>query len=110
MAQQLGFMAISMDIQYAGDVPEEEVYEVRSELHFQDLASGSGPSLRVRDRLKNTFPNSAHKIAAQWAATCANEAIGETLRQLRTARRSKHDDLIADLRHLNTEMGRRGGW
>ena len=111
MAQQLGFMAISMGIQFAGDVPdEEEVYEVRSELHFQDLARGSGPSLRVRDRLQKTLPNNAHDIAAQWAATCANDDMANTLRQLRTARHSKHDDLVASLRHLNTEMGRRGGW
>jgi hypothetical protein len=107
MAQQLGFMAIDMGIQYAGDVDEEDLYEVRSELHFQDLARGSGPSLRVRDRLKDTLPAIAQKVAGQWAETCANEELTQTLRALRTG---KANDLLAHLRAINNAMGRRGGW
>jgi hypothetical protein len=41
MAQQLGFVTIDMGIQYAGDIKEDELLEVRNELHFRD---GSAPS------------------------------------------------------------------
>jgi hypothetical protein len=47
-AQQIGFVVIDTGIQSAGDVDEEELLEVRSEIHVHDLAHGRGPSLRVR--------------------------------------------------------------
>ena len=42
MAQQLGFVVIDMGIQFADKVGEEELLEVRSALHFHDLAHGRG--------------------------------------------------------------------
>ncbi len=65
MSYQLGFVTIDMDIQFVGDVEEDELLEVRNELYFRDLAPGCGPSLRVRDRLIKTLPRTAHGVAQQ---------------------------------------------
>lgn len=110
MAQQLGFVVIDMGIQFAGDVDEEELLEVRHELYFQDLARGRGPSLRVRDRLTGTLPRISQDTAAQWADTCSDLQMSVIITRLRRATPRQHEALMADLRNMNTSMGRRGGW
>jgi hypothetical protein len=110
MAKQLGFMTIAMGIQFAGDVGEEELLEVRNELHFRDLERGHGPSLRVRDRLTGTLPRTGPAIAEQWAMTAADSSAADLITKLRRSTRQEHDQLMADLRRVNILMGRRGGW
>jgi hypothetical protein len=110
MAQQLGFVVIDMGIQFAGDVDEEEIFEVRHELHFQDLARGRGPSLRVRDRLTSTLPRICQDTAVQWKETCLDLEMAVIITRLRRAEARQHEALITDLRDMNTSMGRRGGW
>lgn len=110
MAKQLGFVVIDMGIQFAGDIDEEKLLEVRNELHFHDLARGQGPSLRVRDRLIETLPRTGPEVAQQWAASVSDESMTDLIRRLRRSARSEHDELMADLRQVNNELGRRGGW
>jgi hypothetical protein len=99
-----------MDIQFAGDVDEEELLEVRSELHVHDLAHGHGPSLRVRDRLTDTLPRMSHDTAGQWSATCSDLQMAVIITRLRRATLRQHEVLMAELREVNTGLGRRGGW
>jgi hypothetical protein len=110
MAQQLGFVVIDMGIQFAGDINEEELLEVRNELHFQDLARGHGPSLRIRDRLTDTLPRTSRAVAQQWAATTSDPSMAELIPKLRRTTGVGRDGLMADLRYANSHMGRRGGW
>lgn len=110
MAQQLGFVVIDMGIQFAGEVGEEELLEVRSALHFHDLAHGHGPSLRVRDRLTDTSPRISQDTAAQWPATCSDLQMAVIITRLRRATPGQHHALMAELREVNTGLGRRGGW
>ena len=110
MAQQLGFITIDMGIQYAGDIKEAELLEVRNELHFRDLARGKGPSIRVQDRLSNTLPRTSPTFAQQWAGTVSDTSMTALIKKLRYSSRHEHDVLLADLRQANIDMGRRGGW
>lgn len=110
MAQQLGFVTIEMGIQFVGDVTEDELLEVRNELHFQDLARGHGPSLRIQDRLSDTLPRTSPQVAEQWAATASDASMIELIGKLRRSSREEHEMLLADLRQANTDLGRRGGW
>jgi hypothetical protein len=110
MAKQLGFVTIEMGIQFVGDVAEDELLEVRNELHFQDLARGHGPSLRIQDRLSDTLPRTSPQVAEQWAATASDASIIELIGKLRRSSRQEHDVLLADLRQANIDLGRRGGW
>ncbi len=59
-------MVIEMGIQYAGNVDESAINEVRTELQFHDRRPVNGPSLRVRDRFQKTIPKHAAKFAAAW--------------------------------------------
>jgi len=86
MAKQLGFVVIDMNRQYAGDVGEQELLDVRNELHFNDLYAGAGPSLRVRDRFTKVLPRIATTMAAQWSTTAATPELATLLEQLRAAK------------------------
>jgi hypothetical protein len=111
MSQQLGFVTIDMGIQYVGDVAEQELLEVRNELHFRDLASGKGPSLRVLDRLTKTLPSISLAVAHQWSASASDPTMATAIEGIRHSRnRQEHDALVAELRRANSRLGRRGGW
>jgi hypothetical protein len=111
MSQQLGFITIGMGIQYVGTVDEEALLEVRNELYFRDLARGEGPSLRVRDRLVEVLPGVAADFANRWASTASDPRMAGLITGIRYARsRQEHDELAAELRRANTDLGRRGGW
>jgi hypothetical protein len=111
MSHQLGFVTIDMGIQYVGDVEEQELLEVRNELHFRDLAPGKGPSLRVRDRLTKTLPRTSLAVAKQWSATASDPEMGKLIEGIRHSRsRQQHDTLVAELRRANSRLGRQGGW
>ena len=111
MAKQLGFVVIDMNRQYAGDVGEQELLDVRNELHFNDLYAGAGPSLRVRDRFTKVLPRIATTMAAQWSTTAATPELATLLEQLRAAKTaSKRNALTSQLRAVNTSLGARGGW
>ena len=73
MAKQLGFLIIEMDRQFIGEVEEAEMLEVRNGLHLYDLTVGSGPSLRVRDRLRGAIskqvPIAAPRLEANGVGT-----------------------------------------
>jgi hypothetical protein len=112
MSHQLGFVTIDMGIQYVGDVEEQELLEVRNELHFRDLAPGKGPSLRVRDRLTKTLPRTSVAVAEQWSATASDPAMVTVIEGIRrnTSNRQEHNALVAELRRANSRLGRQGGW
>ena len=110
MAKQLGFMVIETGRQWAGDVPERELLEVRNELHFHDLHAGSAPSVRVRDRLRDTLPRIATSVAGTWAQTCAIPGVPDTIDALRRAHDDEREILMSDLRAIFQDEGYRGGW
>lgn len=113
MAQQLGFVVVELDTQYAGDVPENLLDEVRNELHFTDLRVGSGPSLRVRDRLRSTnLITQTPQIAQKWKNTALDPATKPILNAAWKNRsdhrqRGKYFDL---LRSWSRQRGDKGGW
>lgn len=69
MAKQLGFFVVEMGRQFAGDVEEDALLSVRNELHFNDLYAGTGPSIRVTDRMRGSIPKHATAAAAVWRTT-----------------------------------------
>lgn len=78
LAKRLGFLIIEMGRQFVGEVEEDQMIEVRNGLQFNDLALGSGPSLRVRDRLRTVVLPQAADFAQLWknaAATRAGDLI-----------------------------------
>lgn len=111
MSRQLGFVTIDMGIQYVGDVEEQELLEVRAELHFRDLAPGKGPSLRVRDRLTRTLPQTSLAVADQWSATASDPDMGTLIERIRrSSNHREHNTLVTELRRANSRLGRQGGW
>jgi hypothetical protein len=107
MAKQFGFLVVDMESQYAGSVEEAALDEVRNELHFQDLRVGTGPSLRVRDRFRDTVPEYATAFAARWQKTTANTAITDLIEKLRYATRfPERAALMTELR----DQARRAGY
>jgi len=111
MAKQLGFVVIAMDRQFAGNVSEAELLEVRNDLHFNDLFAGSEASARVQDRFRNVLPRIVDATAEQWWGKAADAEMATTIGQLRYARTpSKREQLGANLRDINTRLGGRGGW
>ncbi len=110
MAKQLGFIVIDTGRQWAGDVHERELLEVRNELHFHDLHAGSEPSARVRDRLRDTLPRIAISVADEWARTCAIPGVPDTIDALRRAHDNERETLMSHLRELFQDQGYRGGW
>jgi hypothetical protein len=110
MAKQLGFVAIEMNIQFAGDVDQTDLLEVRNELHFVDLTHGSDPSLRIRDRLTRTLPRISADVAQQWADTMSDPDVIHLLATLRRSRARDRDEPLASLRRANDLLGPPGGW
>lgn len=108
MAQQLGFMVIEMGVQFVGDVDETLMHEVRNELHFQDLSSGPGPSLRVRDRFQRTVPVHGVNIATAWHRTATNPRIAPLITELRQAKGRRRYELMTALRAQVIAEGHRG--
>lgn len=112
MAQQLGFMVIEMNTQFAGNVDEKDLDEVRNELRLTDLRVGTGPSLRVRDRVADTLPRVATTIADRWTKSMQNEDIEAAIKLAYGHRRQERQRLRAvdRLRVANDQAGNRGGW
>ena len=111
MAKQHGFLVIEMQRQFAGDVGEHELMEVRSELHFRDLVQGYGPSLTTIDRLRKTIPNICTDFALTWRTTChmpGFAALYEALRQ--HVKNDRRDALVNQLRDIARDAGLDGGW
>jgi hypothetical protein len=79
MARQMGFLVIDMGAQYVGDVEQDSLDEVRSELYFLDLYRGAGPTRRVQDRFRDTLPAHCHNIAARWRETALNPVLAGRL-------------------------------
>jgi hypothetical protein len=112
MAQQLGFVVVEMNRQYAGDVVEDDLMEVRNELYFGDLTRGSEPSIRVQDRLRKTLPPRCEKIAGVWRNTCVAPGLVDVFHQLRyTKKFYERATLVEQLRSAaRNQLGVRGGW
>jgi hypothetical protein len=105
-------MVIDMNIQFAGNVDEKDLNEVRTELHLTDLRVGSGPSLRVRDRIAETLPKHALTIAERWTESMQNLDIVAALKRAYEQRRHENARLhaIDEVRAANQARGARGGW
>lgn len=84
MAKRLGFLIIEMEKLFVGDVPEEDLIRVRNTLHFHDLVHGSGPSLRVRDRLRKVVHPECVDYASTWQSTAASP-IGTSILEIKKA-------------------------
>jgi hypothetical protein len=112
MAKQLGFVVVEMNRQYAGDVVEDDLMEVRNELHFDDLTRGSEPSIRVQDRLRNTLPAICEEVAGVWRNTCAAPGLVDVFHQIRyTKNVYERANLVDRLRSAAVnQLGVRGGW
>lgn len=111
MAKQLGFVVIDTDRQPVGDVDEDDLAEVRNELHFQDLVRGAPLSIRVRDRLQKSLPPRCVEIAEQWSSTCNDADFTDAFNALRyTTQQSARAVLVNDLRDAARSSGKRGGW
>lgn len=112
MAKQLGFVVIDMQRQFAGEVDEPDIAEVRNELHFHDLMRGSDRSIRVYDRLHTTLPTICTDVAAVWHQTCMSAGYATLFEQLRVPRTRlvARRELMTELREVATIHGLRGGW
>jgi hypothetical protein len=111
MAKQLGFFVIQTERQWAGDVPEDDLLGVRSELHFQDLHRGSEPSVRVRDRFRNVLPREATTFAAAWSETCRSHGIANRLHELSNIKNpGDRARTMESLRHAAEDYDLPGGW
>jgi len=110
MAHQLGFVVIAMDTQFVGTVDEDALNQVRTELHFQDLRHGHGPSLRVRDRFRDTLPGICTRVASQWCETALHPDLSSWISYLKEARRHERNMAMVELRAAATAAGHRGGW
>jgi hypothetical protein len=108
MAKQLGFMVIDMGAQFVGDVDEDGMHEVRNELHFQDLSHGTGPSLRIRDRFRNTVPKYGVEIATAWHHTATNQRLATLIAALRHAKGCDRHPQMAALRAQVRAEGHQG--
>jgi len=108
MAKQLGFMVIEMGRQFAGDVGEDEVAELRSELHFQDLVAGTEPSLKVRDRFRTVLPQHGEKFAEAWQRTSNRTDLVFYIEKLRYETKVVgRASLMSQFRRV---AGQPGGW
>lgn len=112
MAGELGFVVIDARLQWAGDVDEAALLEVRNELHFVDLRAGSAPSVRVHDRFSSSgLPTNAHRLASLWAETSADDPTVALLRRMKRASNANERlRLLESLRQRSRARGLRGGW
>lgn len=112
MAKQLGFIIIEIGAQFLGDtVPEEQLLQVRNELGFTDLYRGTGPSLRVRDRLRDHLGPYLTQFADTWTRTAQDVVISAALSRLRNRiPGAERAELLNDVRNANRTNGNRGGW
>lgn len=111
LAKQFGFLVIEMELQFVGDVDEHSMDEVRNELHFGDIRVGEGPSLRVRDRFRDTVPLHGPPKATRWRETALNPALASLITRLKsTTKAHERDPLLINLRDVNKQAGRPGGW
>lgn len=110
MARQLGFMVIDMGAQFVGDVEQDKLDEVRRGLYFLDLQNGTGPSLRVRDRFRDTLPNHCSKIAERWRDTALNTTLAPRIMQLKTATAKDRSSHMEWFRYEVKAAGLQGGW
>lgn len=112
MAKQLGFLIIEMGAQFVGDtITEEQLLEVRNELGFSDLHLGTGPSLPVRDRMRQHLGPYLNEFAETWTATAQDPDIADLLSRLRNKlSRTERTTLLHDVRNANRAKGNRGGW
>ncbi|MGE0171085.1 hypothetical protein [Nocardioides sp.] len=111
MAKQLGFVVIAMDRQFAGEVDEDDVAQVRSELHFHDLVRGAERSIRVYERLESTLPRICTEVSDVWRRTCLFDGYAALFEHLRKEKRyATRRDLMTELRALATQHGLQGGW
>ncbi len=112
MAQQLGFVVVEMNRQYAGDVNEDDLMEVRNELYFGDLIRGSEASIRVQDRLRKSLPPRCEQIAGVWRNTCVASGLADVFDQLRYTKKVYERATLVDWlrRAAKSQLGVRGGW
>jgi len=112
MAKQLGFLVIEMAAQFVGDtVTEGQLLEVRNELGFSDLYLGAGPSLAVRDRMREHLGPYLTQYADNWTETSQDPEIPDLLSRLRNKLpRTERTDLLNKVRNANRDNGNRGGW
>lgn len=74
-----------MNRQFTCDVEDDALLSVRNGLHFND--AGTGPSLRVKERLQWTRPRRATGSAERWRKT--TEDLGPTILALPRSKTSK---------------------
>lgn len=112
MAAELGFIVIDARRQWAGDVEEGPLMEVRNELHFIDLHVGSDPSIRVKDRFTSSrLPAHMHAVATKWETTALDEPFSDLILGAHRAKSAPDRlRLVEALRAANRRRGRRGGW
>lgn len=93
-----------MGRQFAGDVEENALLSVRSELHLNDLYAGTGA-----DRLRGSIPKQATAAAEVWRTTTVD--LGSTIQALRRVTKQKDRQIVmASLRERSLDRGDRGGW
>lgn len=113
MAKQLGFMVIDMGKQFIGTAVDEASYmEVYTELDFDDLLLGEGPSLRVKDRLANTLRKDCPLFADVWQASATHPKIGTMLlklSRLKAADQQVRTGLVEAIRAIVVDSGG-DGW
>lgn len=113
MAKQLGFVVIDMGAQFVGrQVEEGPLLEVRNELGFGDLTRLTGPSLRVRDRLRDHLPPYIQDVASVWDASTSDAEIARLITALHEPKLRSADRqvLVNEMRTANRALGRNGGW
>lgn len=111
MAKDLGFFIIQTRRQYLPQsVPEDRLFEIQSELGFQDLSTEPGPDPRLRHFMVDIFGPQALAKAAKWRDTVASpladgfrsmQADGLTRRRVGT---------LETIRKLASAAGFAGGW
>jgi hypothetical protein len=112
MAKQFGFFVIEMSAQFGGTtVTEEQLLAVRNGLAFTDLYRGTGPSLPVRDRLRDHLGPYLPQFADTWTQIALDPDIPDMLSRLRNRlSRTDRSILMNELRSANRTLGNQGGW
>jgi len=83
----------------------------RNELHVTDLHAGAEPSVRDRDRFRDTLPAHCTRFAQAWARTCSQPQLAQTIHQLRdVSGTADRRALMAPFRATAERLGYDGGW